>query len=71
MVWPLGSSGAKPVTLYEQEGLKKLNVLLDSNEFLQALDVNTLATPAAGKIKGSLRHCHACATCYLLSAVYQ
>ncbi|KAL3152001.1 hypothetical protein ABBQ32_001121 [Trebouxia sp. C0010 RCD-2024] len=34
-----------------KEGLKKLNVLLDSNEFLQALDDNTLATPAAGKIK--------------------
>lgn len=59
------------MTLYEQEGLKKLNVLLDSNEFLQALDDNTLATPAAGKIKGPLRHCHALATCCLLSAVYQ
>lgn len=41
-----------PSTLHPQEGLKKLNVLLDSNEFLQALDRNTLATPAAGKIKG-------------------
>lgn len=67
MVLLLGSSAAECVIMFAQEGLKKLNVLLDSNEFLQALDDNTLATPAGGKIKGTLSPCHISATCCQLS----
>ena len=59
--------GLSPSSLHPQEGLKKLNVLLHSNEFRQALDRNTLATPAAGKIKGPPKP-RCCSPCHLLSA---
>lgn len=64
---PFVHSGLSPSSLHPQEGLKKLNVLLDSNEFLQALDRNTLATPAAGKIKGPHKP-GCCSPCHSLSA---
>lgn len=67
-----GGLGIEPCDFALQEGLKKLNVLLDSNEFLQALDRNTMATPAAGKIKGpqsSVPQVLPPAICYLTASV--